>query len=81
MTPVSEDEDNVLKAFTVPKNRSLASPLQVITIPALVSKKSFTIKLKKKPIYFRRSEVMLLNNSQCLKDSSKIPCCHSYETH
>ncbi|VFV20257.1 transcriptional activator myb-like [Lynx pardinus] len=28
MTPVSEDEDNVLKAFTVPKNRSLASPLQ-----------------------------------------------------
>ncbi|XP_047716021.1 transcriptional activator Myb isoform X3 [Prionailurus viverrinus] len=29
MTPVSEDEDNVLKAFTVPKNRSLASPLQV----------------------------------------------------
>ena len=48
MTPVSEDEDNVLKAFTVPKNRSLASPLQVITIPALVSKKSFTIKLKKK---------------------------------
>uniref|UniRef100_A0A8C5W512 Transcriptional activator Myb n=1 Tax=Microcebus murinus TaxID=30608 RepID=A0A8C5W512_MICMU len=37
MTPVSEDEDNVLKAFTVPKNRSLASPLQVITIPTLVS--------------------------------------------
>ncbi|XP_053770149.1 transcriptional activator Myb isoform X3 [Desmodus rotundus] len=30
MTPVSEDEDNVLKAFTVPKNRSLASPLQHI---------------------------------------------------
>ncbi|KAF6115148.1 MYB proto-oncogene, transcription factor [Phyllostomus discolor] len=28
MTPVSEDEDSVLKAFTVPKNRSLASPLQ-----------------------------------------------------
>uniref|UniRef100_A0A3Q1MNW0 Transcriptional activator Myb n=2 Tax=Bos TaxID=9903 RepID=A0A3Q1MNW0_BOVIN len=28
MTPVSEDEDNVLKAFTVPKSRSLASPLQ-----------------------------------------------------
>uniref|UniRef100_A0A8C6AS73 Transcriptional activator Myb n=1 Tax=Monodon monoceros TaxID=40151 RepID=A0A8C6AS73_MONMO len=28
MTPVSEDEDNVLKAFTVPKTRSLASPLQ-----------------------------------------------------
>nr|KAF6506735.1 MYB proto-oncogene, transcription factor [Rousettus aegyptiacus] len=28
MTPVSEDEDNVLKAFTVPKNRTLASPLQ-----------------------------------------------------
>uniref|UniRef100_A0A2K5DBY7 Transcriptional activator Myb n=1 Tax=Aotus nancymaae TaxID=37293 RepID=A0A2K5DBY7_AOTNA len=28
MTPASEDEDNVLKAFTVPKNRSLASPLQ-----------------------------------------------------
>ncbi|XP_059797911.1 transcriptional activator Myb isoform X6 [Balaenoptera ricei] len=28
MTPVSEDEDKVLKAFTVPKNRSLASPLQ-----------------------------------------------------
>ncbi|KAM6186562.1 transcriptional activator Myb isoform 8-T8 [Rhynchocyon petersi] len=28
MTPVSEDEDNVLKAFTAPKNRSLASPLQ-----------------------------------------------------
>ncbi|XP_046958797.1 transcriptional activator Myb isoform X1 [Lynx rufus] len=28
MTPVSEDEDNVLKAFTVPKNRSLTSPLQ-----------------------------------------------------
>ncbi|XP_062953531.1 transcriptional activator Myb isoform X8 [Cynocephalus volans] len=28
MTPVSEDEDNVLKAFTVPKNRSLASTLQ-----------------------------------------------------
>uniref|UniRef100_A0A8D2B2C7 Transcriptional activator Myb n=1 Tax=Sciurus vulgaris TaxID=55149 RepID=A0A8D2B2C7_SCIVU len=28
MTPVSEDEDNVLKAFTVPKNRSLVSPLQ-----------------------------------------------------
>ncbi|XP_037376332.1 transcriptional activator Myb isoform X2 [Talpa occidentalis] len=28
MTPVSEDEDNVLKAFTVPKHRSLASPLQ-----------------------------------------------------
>uniref|UniRef100_A0A8B9XVF6 Transcriptional activator Myb n=1 Tax=Bos mutus grunniens TaxID=30521 RepID=A0A8B9XVF6_BOSMU len=45
MTPVSEDEDNVLKAFTVPKSRSLASPLQVITIPALVSKKLFTIKL------------------------------------
>ncbi|TKC43212.1 hypothetical protein EI555_010758, partial [Monodon monoceros] len=30
MTPVSEDEDNVLKAFTVPKTRSLASPLQVL---------------------------------------------------
>ncbi|KAM5263566.1 transcriptional activator Myb isoform 8-T8 [Ctenodactylus gundi] len=28
MTPISEDEDNVLKAFTVPKNRSLVSPLQ-----------------------------------------------------
>ncbi|KAM5166889.1 transcriptional activator Myb isoform 3-T3 [Callospermophilus lateralis] len=28
MTPVSEDEDNVLKAFTAPKNRSLVSPLQ-----------------------------------------------------
>ncbi|XP_006885025.1 PREDICTED: transcriptional activator Myb isoform X8 [Elephantulus edwardii] len=28
MTPVSEDEDNVLKAFTAPKNRSLMSPLQ-----------------------------------------------------
>uniref|UniRef100_A0A2I2YAX4 Transcriptional activator Myb n=1 Tax=Gorilla gorilla gorilla TaxID=9595 RepID=A0A2I2YAX4_GORGO len=28
MAPASEDEDNVLKAFTVPKNRSLASPLQ-----------------------------------------------------
>ncbi|XP_058528420.1 transcriptional activator Myb isoform X1 [Ochotona princeps] len=28
MTPVSEDEDNVLKTFTVPKNRTLASPLQ-----------------------------------------------------
>ncbi|XP_003790352.1 transcriptional activator Myb isoform X6 [Otolemur garnettii] len=28
MTPVSEDEDNVLKAFTVPRNRCLASPLQ-----------------------------------------------------
>ncbi|KAK2489455.1 hypothetical protein MC885_005611 [Smutsia gigantea] len=28
MTPVSEDEDNVLKAFTVPKSRSLASSLQ-----------------------------------------------------
>uniref|UniRef100_A0A8C5LH17 Transcriptional activator Myb n=1 Tax=Jaculus jaculus TaxID=51337 RepID=A0A8C5LH17_JACJA len=28
MTPVSEDGDNVLKAFTVPKNRSLVSPLQ-----------------------------------------------------
>uniref|UniRef100_A0A8C7BNC7 Transcriptional activator Myb n=1 Tax=Neovison vison TaxID=452646 RepID=A0A8C7BNC7_NEOVI len=28
MTPVSEDEDHVLKAFTVPKNRSLVSPLQ-----------------------------------------------------
>ncbi|XP_037018912.2 transcriptional activator Myb isoform X2 [Artibeus jamaicensis] len=28
MTPVSEDEDNVLKAFTVPKNRSPANPLQ-----------------------------------------------------
>ncbi|KAB0401546.1 hypothetical protein E2I00_014520 [Balaenoptera physalus] len=37
MTPVSEDEDKVLKAFTVPKNRSLASPLQVIIIPTLVS--------------------------------------------
>lgn len=29
MTPVSEDEDNVLKAFTVPKNRPLVGPLQV----------------------------------------------------
>ncbi|XP_028702970.1 transcriptional activator Myb isoform X1 [Macaca mulatta] len=28
MAPASEDEDNVLKAFTVPKSRSLASPLQ-----------------------------------------------------
>ncbi|XP_021076754.1 transcriptional activator Myb isoform X6 [Mus pahari] len=28
MTPVSEDEDNVLKAFTVPKNRPLVGPLQ-----------------------------------------------------
>ncbi|XP_008820308.1 transcriptional activator Myb isoform X8 [Nannospalax galili] len=28
MTPVSEDEDNALKAFTVPKNRPLVSPLQ-----------------------------------------------------
>nr|KAF6462571.1 MYB proto-oncogene, transcription factor [Molossus molossus] len=28
MMPVSEDEDSVLKAFTVPKTRSLASPLQ-----------------------------------------------------
>ncbi|XP_076784213.1 transcriptional activator Myb isoform X7 [Arvicanthis niloticus] len=28
MTPVSEDEDNVLKAFTGPKNRPLVGPLQ-----------------------------------------------------
>nr|XP_021512375.1 transcriptional activator Myb isoform X5 [Meriones unguiculatus] len=28
MTPVSEEEDNVLKAFTVPKNRPLVGPLQ-----------------------------------------------------
>ncbi|XP_021029503.1 transcriptional activator Myb isoform X8 [Mus caroli] len=28
MTPVSEDEDNVLKAFTAPKNRPLVAPLQ-----------------------------------------------------
>ncbi|XP_023567986.1 transcriptional activator Myb [Octodon degus] len=28
MTPVSEDEDSVLKAFTAPKHRSLVSPLQ-----------------------------------------------------
>ncbi|XP_067558118.1 transcriptional activator Myb isoform X2 [Pseudorca crassidens] len=34
MTPVSEDEDNVLKAFTVPKNRSLASPLQALDMQA-----------------------------------------------
>lgn len=32
MTPVSEDEDNVLKAFTVPKNRPLVGPLQVMTV-------------------------------------------------
>nr|XP_048281295.1 transcriptional activator Myb isoform X3 [Myodes glareolus] len=28
MTPVSEDEDNVLRAFTAPKNRPLVGPLQ-----------------------------------------------------
>ncbi|XP_035294992.1 transcriptional activator Myb isoform X7 [Cricetulus griseus] len=28
MTPVLEDEDNVLRAFTVPKNRPLVGPLQ-----------------------------------------------------
>ncbi|XP_051031337.1 transcriptional activator Myb [Phodopus roborovskii] len=28
MTPLSEDEDNVLRAFTVPKNRPLVGPLQ-----------------------------------------------------
>lgn len=32
MTSVSEDEDNVLKAFTAPKNRPLVGPLQVMTI-------------------------------------------------
>lgn len=32
MTPVSEDEDNVLRAFTAPKNRPLVGPLQVMTL-------------------------------------------------
>lgn len=49
MTPVSEDEDNVLRAFTAPKNRPLVGPLQVMTLLTcgvlkLTNRKSVTLR-------------------------------------